>query len=172
LRQEAEVLFRRPVRFQSVIARLDGGDFMMTTNNCGVRRADTSRSEHQSQRPFRHARSVYHLRRIGVNAANNGSASAPEEEPLHERTEKLEALGLTRRQAEVAFWIAQGKTNDDLAIILNTSHHTIPHHVEAILGRLQLATRAEIMLCVLETLGWLRWPAKRRNGRTTIRPKR
>ena len=92
--------------------------------------------------------------------------------PLQVGLEKLKALGLTRRQAEVAFWIAQGKTNDDLAIILNTSHHTIPHHVEAILGRLHLATRAEIMLCVLETLGWLRWPAKRRNGRTTIRPKR
>jgi DNA-binding CsgD family transcriptional regulator len=82
--------------------------------------------------------------------------------------ERLEALGLTRRQAQVAFWIAQGKTNHDLAIILNTSRHTIPHHVEAILGRLNLATRAEIMLCALEALGWLRWPTKRR-GRTPYR---
>jgi DNA-binding CsgD family transcriptional regulator len=145
---------------------------MMPTNDYGVSRADTSRSEHQVNVPsVMHAR-FNHLRPIGVNGANNGSASAPEEEPLHQRIEKLKALGLTRRQAEVAFWIAQGKTNDDLAIILNTSHHTIPHHVEAILVRLHLATRAEIMLCVLETLGWLRWPAKRRNGRTTIRPKR
>ena len=105
-----------------------------------------------------------------MNTGDNGSAL--EEEPLLQEIKSLEALGLTRRQAEVAFWIAQGKANDDLAIILNTSHHTIPHHVEAILGRLHLATRAEIMLCVLETLGWLRWPAKRRNGRTTIRLKR
>jgi DNA-binding CsgD family transcriptional regulator len=113
-----------------------------------------------------------HLQRIGVNAANNASATAPEEEPLHEDFEKLKALGLTRRQAEVAFWIAQGKTNDDLAIILRTSRHTIPHHVEAILARLHLATRAEIMLCALETLGWLRWPAKRQVSRLTIKPKR
>ena len=105
-----------------------------------------------------------------MNTASN--VSAVEQEPLPEDIESLEALGLTGRQAEVAFWIAQGKTNDDLAIILNTSHHTIPHHVEAILVRLHLATRAEIMLSVLETLGWLRWPAKRRNGHTTIRPKR
>ena len=146
---------------------------MMTTNNYGVSRADTSDSEHQVNVPsVMHAPFNSHLRPIGVNAANNGSASAPEEEPLHERIEKLEALGLTHRQAEVAFWIAQGKTNDDLAIILSASHHTIPHHVEAILARLHLATRAEIMLSVLETLGWLRWPAKRRNGRTTDRPKR
>ena len=74
--------------------------------------------------------------------------------------ERLEALGLTHRQAEVAFWIAQGKANDDLAIILNTSRHTIPHHVEAILARLHLTTRVEIMLCALETLGWLHWPTK------------
>jgi DNA-binding CsgD family transcriptional regulator len=85
-----------------------------------------------------------------------------EVEPCAGDLESLEGLGLTRRQAEVAFWIAQGKANDDLAIILNTSHHTIPHHVEAILARLHLATRAEIMLRVLETLGWLRWPTKRR----------
>jgi DNA-binding CsgD family transcriptional regulator len=78
--------------------------------------------------------------------------------------ESLEALGLTRRQAEVAFWIAQGKTNDEVAVILGMSRHTIPHHVEAILGRLHLETRAEITLWTLETLGWLRWPAKRRES--------
>ena len=105
-----------------------------------------------------------------MNTSCNGSAF--EEEPLLQEIKSLEALGVTRRQAQVAFWIAQGKTNDDLAIILNTSQHTIPHHVEAILGRLHLETRAEIMLCALEALGWLRWPAKRWNGRTTITPKR
>jgi len=93
-----------------------------------------------------------------VNTASN--ASALEQEPLPEDIENLEALGLTSRQAEVAFWIAQGKTNDALAVILQTSRHTIPHHVEAILARLQLASRAEIMLRVLETLGWLRWPQR------------
>ena len=103
-----------------------------------------------------------------MNTANN--VSAFEQEPLLENIKSLKALGLTRRQAQVAFWIAQGKANDDLAIILGTSHHTIPHHVEAILARLHLATRAEIMLCVLETVGWLRWPAKRGGKRTTIRP--
>ena len=105
-----------------------------------------------------------------MNTGDNGSAL--EEEPLLQDIKSLEALGFTRRQAQVAFWIAQGKTNDDLAIILNTSRHTIPHHVEAILGRLHLATRAEIMLCALEALGWLHWPTKRRGRRATDRGKR
>ena len=90
--------------------------------------------------------------------------STPKEEPLLKDIESLESLVLTRRQAEVAFWIAQGKTNDEVAVILKTSRHTIPHHVEAILARLRLETRAEIMLWALETLGWLRWPTTRRKG--------
>jgi DNA-binding CsgD family transcriptional regulator len=97
-----------------------------------------------------------------VNTGDDGSA--PEEESLLQEIKSLEALGLTRRQAQVAFWIAQGKTNDDVAVILGTSRRTIPHHVEAILARLRLATRAEIILWALETLGWLRWPAKRRES--------
>ena len=116
------------------------------------------------------AMSVFVSESHGTNTEDNMPAF--EVEPAVGDLESLEALGLTRRQAEVAFWIAQGKTNDDVAVILGTSHHTIPHHVEAILARLQLATRAEIMLWALETLGWLRWPAKRRNGPTTNRPKR
>jgi DNA-binding CsgD family transcriptional regulator len=106
------------------------------------------------------AMSVFVSKSHGINTENDMPDF--EVEPAVGHLESLEALGLTRRQAEVAFWIAQGKANDDLAIILSTSRHTIPHHVEAILGRLNLATRAEIMLCALETLGWLRWPTKRR----------
>jgi DNA-binding CsgD family transcriptional regulator len=101
------------------------------------------------------------FRVIGACRANG---SALEEEPLRQEIKSLEALGLTRRQAQAAFWIAQGKTNDDVAVILGMSRHTIPHHVEAILARLHLETRAEIMLWTLETLGWLQWPATRRGG--------
>ena len=109
--------------------------------------------------------SVFASKSHGINTEDH--VPAFEIEPAARDLESLEALGLTRRQAEVAFWIAQGKTNDEVAIILATSRHTIPHHVEAILERLHLANRAEIMLWALETLGWLRWPAKRRE---TARP--
>jgi hypothetical protein len=40
---------------------------------------------------------------------------------------------------------------------------------EAILARLHLATRAEITLYALETLGWLRWPTKRPGQPTDFR---
>jgi DNA-binding CsgD family transcriptional regulator len=53
----------------------------------------------------------------------------------------LESLGLTRRQAEVLAWLAQGKTNGEIASILAISPNTVARHVEAILVQLGVATR-------------------------------
>lgn len=50
-------------------------------------------------------------------------------------------LGLTPRQAEVLYWIAQGKTNAETAIILGTSPRTIDKHVEQLLERLGVENR-------------------------------
>jgi DNA-binding CsgD family transcriptional regulator len=75
-----------------------------------------------------------------------------------EHVAKLRSLGLTPRQAEVAFWIAQGKSNDELGVIVGASRHTVARHVEAILERLKLTNRVQIMLLILEALGWLHWP--------------
>jgi DNA-binding CsgD family transcriptional regulator len=93
--------------------------------------------------------------------------------------EKLEALGLTGRQSEIAFWLSQGKTNDELPIIVGVSYRTVAHLIEAILTRLRLSTRAEIMLRTLEALGWPRWPTretdhpgKRLNGKRLRVPRR
>jgi DNA-binding CsgD family transcriptional regulator len=53
----------------------------------------------------------------------------------------LEALGLTRRRAEVLAWLAQGKTNGEIASILGISPNTVARHVETILVQLGVATR-------------------------------
>jgi DNA-binding CsgD family transcriptional regulator len=53
----------------------------------------------------------------------------------------LEALGLTPRQAEILAWLAQGKTNFEIATILAISPHTVARHVEAIFERLEVQTR-------------------------------
>ena len=54
---------------------------------------------------------------------------------------ELERLGLSRRQAEVLSWIAEGKTNADIATILGTAQRTVEKHVEHILRRLGVETR-------------------------------
>jgi DNA-binding response OmpR family regulator/DNA-binding CsgD family transcriptional regulator len=55
---------------------------------------------------------------------------------------ELIQLGITPRQAEVLYWIAQGKTNAEIGIILGTSPRTIHKHVEMLFERLGVENRA------------------------------
>jgi len=61
-------------------------------------------------------------------------------------------LGLTAREAEVLYWIAQGKSNPDIALILTASVRTVHKHVENIFRKLGLETRNAAALTALEVL--------------------
>lgn len=64
----------------------------------------------------------------------------------------LTRLGLTAREAEVLYWIAQGKSNPDIATILGANVRTVHKHVEHIFQKLGLETRNAAMLAALEIL--------------------
>lgn len=64
----------------------------------------------------------------------------------------LMKLGLTAREAEVLYWIAQGKSNPDIAVILGSSVRTVHKHVEHIFQKLGLETRNAATLAALELL--------------------
>lgn len=64
----------------------------------------------------------------------------------------LLVLGLTPRQAEVAYWVAQGKSNAETGLILGASPRTIDKHMERILKRLGLENRAALLLAAGEHL--------------------
>lgn len=51
-------------------------------------------------------------------------------------------LGLTPREAEVLYWVAEGKTNGEIATILTSSRRTVEKHVEHILEKLGVENRA------------------------------
>jgi hypothetical protein len=51
------------------------------------------------------------------------------EEDVEISAKDLEALGLTRREAEVLSWIAQGKTNPEIAILCDISERTVQKHL-------------------------------------------
>ena len=53
----------------------------------------------------------------------------------------LDSLGLTMRETEVLTWIAQGKTNYEIGVILNACTGTICKHVERILCKLRVKNR-------------------------------
>jgi DNA-binding CsgD family transcriptional regulator len=55
--------------------------------------------------------------------------------------EALRALGLTRREAEVLAWVAEGKTSDEIGIILGVSRRAVEKHLEHIYPKLGVETR-------------------------------
>ncbi len=54
---------------------------------------------------------------------------------------RLEKLGLTPREAEVLFWIAEGKSNPEIALILANTAGTVKKQVQSILEKLSLENR-------------------------------
>ena len=63
----------------------------------------------------------------------------------------LASLKLTPREAEVLFWISQGKSNHDISVILGAKTGTICKHVEHIFGKLNVENRTAAAVVALET---------------------
>ena len=61
-----------------------------------------------------------------------------------------ETCGLTPRETEVLQWLAEGKTNGSIAIILGISVRTVEKHLERIFEKLGVETRAAAAAIVLE----------------------
>jgi DNA-binding NarL/FixJ family response regulator len=77
----------------------------------------------------------------------------PELKPNFDSAKPLEAaLGLTPRIAETLLWIAQGKTNGDIATILGISEGTVKKHVLEIFIKLNVEARTAANLRALEIL--------------------
>lgn len=79
--------------------------------------------------------------------------ATPEFRPNFDSAKPLEAvLDLTPRVAETLLWLAQGKTNSDIATILGNSESTVKKHVLEIFERLGVETRGAAALRALEVL--------------------
>jgi DNA-binding NarL/FixJ family response regulator len=77
----------------------------------------------------------------------------PEFNPDFSSAKPLETvLELTPRVAETLLWIAQGKTNGDIAAILGISEATVKKHVLEIFQALSVETRTAASLRALEVL--------------------
>ena len=78
------------------------------------------------------------------------------------------ALGspeLTPREAEVLFWISQGKSNHDIGVILGAKTGTVCKHVEHIFSKLNVENRTSAAVVALETFRAVAQKSKNRSGK-------
>lgn len=66
--------------------------------------------------------------------------------------EPLLKFDLTPRAAESLLWLAQGKTNSDIATILGITESTVKKHVQEIFDKLGVETRGAASVRALEAL--------------------
>ena len=64
----------------------------------------------------------------------------------------LETLGLTPREAEVMLWVAQGKSNADIATILGCAENTVKVHLSRVFEKLGFENRNAATVRALEIL--------------------
>ena len=72
--------------------------------------------------------------------------------PNFESPVPLEKLGLTPREAEVLVWVAQGKSNGDIAVICGMAEKTVKKHLGSVFQKLGVESRNAATLCALEIL--------------------
>lgn len=65
---------------------------------------------------------------------------------------RLLQLGLTAREAEVLYWVAHGKTNQDIAEILDTTVHTVKKHMTNLMVKMGAESRLVAGLQAAELL--------------------
>jgi DNA-binding NarL/FixJ family response regulator len=85
--------------------------------------------------------------RLKAAAANGGGFN-----PDFSSHEPLIALGLTNREAEVLLWVAQGKSNGDVAGILGMSEKTVKQHMGTVFSKLGLENRNAAAMRAVEVL--------------------
>ncbi|MDQ3834808.1 MAG: helix-turn-helix transcriptional regulator [Actinomycetota bacterium] len=76
-----------------------------------------------------------------------------EEQPSQFSERSLEPLGLTRREAQVLFWVAQGKTDKEVATHLYVSPRTVKKHLEHVYEKLGVKSRTEAVALALKRFG-------------------
>lgn len=86
------------------------------------------------------------LDRIEAAAGSGFNPDFSSPEPL------VRVLGLTQREAEVLLWVAQGKSNADVAGILGMSEKTVKQHMGSIFSKLGLENRNAAAMQAVEVL--------------------
>ena len=58
---------------------------------------------------------------------------------------EIETLGVTRREAEILYWVCQGKTNAEIGVLCDISERTVQKHLEHVYQKLGIESRIAVM---------------------------
>jgi DNA-binding NarL/FixJ family response regulator len=92
------------------------------------------------------------VKAIEARLSRSARQGRGEFKPDFSSTAPLSKFGLTNRAAEVLLWVAQGKTNSDIATILGITESTVKKHVQEIFDKLGVETRGAATVRALEVL--------------------
>jgi len=95
---------------------------------------------------------VRQARRHAHQAEVDSASAAGGFNPNFDSSKPLQSLGLTNREAEVLLWVAQGKSNGDIAILLGMAEKTVKKHMTNIFNKLGLEGRNAATVRALEVL--------------------
>jgi DNA-binding response OmpR family regulator/DNA-binding CsgD family transcriptional regulator len=94
-----------------------------------------------------------HLIYIGQIGADEFLLRLVESGINDDRTLLKQKLAVTEREAEVLLWIARGKSNRDIAEILDLSPRTVNKHLEQIYAKLGVENRTSAAALAVRTMG-------------------
>jgi DNA-binding NarL/FixJ family response regulator len=89
---------------------------------------------------------------IEARLSRSAQQAKREFKPDFSSAEPLVKLGLTARATETLLWLAQGKTNSDIATILGITESTVKKHVQEVFSKLGVETRGAATVRALEVL--------------------
>ena len=89
---------------------------------------------------------------FALSTSRNLSLMRIEHRSGNKGPQALLALGLTAREAEVLYWITEGKTNPEIAIILDSSTNTVKKHANNLFVKLGVETRTAAARAALQVL--------------------
>ena len=92
------------------------------------------------------------VRAIEARLRRSEQQMSREFRPDFSSMEPLQKLGLTPRATETLLWLAQGKTNADIATILGITESTVKKYVQEIFEKLGVETRGAAAVRALEVL--------------------
>ena len=92
------------------------------------------------------------VRRFAESGAAESLMLRLEEHLAIPSPDALRQLGLTPREAEVLYWMTQGKTSPEIGVILEAAPNTIKKHAQNIFTKLEVENRTAAALRALEVL--------------------